>query len=199
MAELDGYGDVSIGNLLAAIEARREIGFERFIFALGIRQVGQATARILALHFTRPEAMLAALSPPADLETTTAELVAIDQIGEAMVADLIGFFSKDSNRAAVEDLLAQLSVVPPERPAEDSAVSGKTIVFTGTLAGMSRAEAKARAESLGAKVSGSVSAKTNYLVAGADAGSKARKAAELGVTVLNEDEWLAMISGDGSG
>jgi DNA ligase (NAD+) len=199
MAELDGYGDVSIGNLLAAIEARREIGFERFIFALGIRQVGQATARILALHFTRPEAMLAALSPPADLETTTAELVAIDQIGEAMVADLIGFFAGDSNRAAVEDLLAQLSVVPPERPAEDSAVSGKTIVFTGTLAGMSRAEAKARAESLGAKVSGSVSAKTNYLVAGADAGSKARKAAELGVTVLNEDEWLAMISGDGSG
>ncbi|MEL0195872.1 MAG: NAD-dependent DNA ligase LigA, partial [Rhodobiaceae bacterium] len=199
MAELDGYGDVSIGNLLAAIEARREIGFERFIFALGIRQVGQATARILALHFTRPEAMLAALSPSADLETTTAELVAIDQIGEAMVADLIGFFAGDSNRAAVEDLLAQLSVVPPERPAEDSAVSGKTIVFTGTLAGMSRAEAKARAESLGAKVSGSVSAKTNYLVAGADAGSKARKAAELGVTVLNEDEWLAMISGDGSG
>jgi len=198
MAALDGYGDVSIGNLLAAIEARREIGFERFIFALGIRQVGQATARILALHFTQPQAMLAALSPQADLEATTAELVAIDQIGEAMVADLIGFFSNDSNRAAVEDLLAQLSVVPPERPAEDSAVSGKTIVFTGTLAGMSRAEAKARAESLGAKVSGSVSAKTDYLVAGADAGSKARKAAELGVTVLSEEEWLAMIGVAGS-
>ena len=198
MAALDGYGDVSIGNLLAAIEARREIGFERFIFALGIRQVGQATARILALHFTQPQAMLAALSPQANLEATTAELVAIDQIGEAMVADLIGFFSNDSNRAAVEDLLAQLSVVPPERPAEDSAVSGKTIVFTGTLAGMSRAEAKARAESLGAKVSGSVSAKTDYLVAGADAGSKARKAAELGVTVLSEEEWLAMIGVAGS-
>ncbi|MGB2000740.1 MAG: NAD-dependent DNA ligase LigA [Candidatus Puniceispirillaceae bacterium] len=193
LAELDGYGETSITNLLAAIEARREIGFERFIFALGIRQVGQATARILALHFIQPETMLAALSQQADLEATSAELVAIDQIGEAMVADLIGFFANDSNRDAVEDLLAQLSVVPPERPAEDSAISGKTIVFTGTLAGMSRAEAKARAESLGAKVSGSVSAKTSYLVAGADAGSKARKAAELGVTVLSEEDWLAMI------
>ena len=194
MAALDGYGDISITNLLAAIEARREIGFERFIFALGIRQVGQATARILALHFTTPEAMLAALFPQADLEATTTDLVAIDQIGEAMVADLIGFFTNDSNRAAVVDLLAMLNVVPPERPSEDSAVSGKTIVFTGTLAGMSRAEAKARAESLGAKVSGSVSAKTNYLVAGADAGSKARKASELGVTVLSEEEWLALIN-----
>ena len=194
MAALDGYGDISITNLLAAIEARREIGFERFIFALGIRQVGQATARILALHFTTPKALLAALSPQADLEATTTDLVAIDQIGEAMVADLIGFFTNDSNRAAVVDLLAMLNVVPPERPSEDSAVSGKTIVFTGTLAGMSRAEAKARAESLGAKVSGSVSAKTNYLVAGADAGSKARKASELGVTVLSEEEWLALIN-----
>ena len=194
MAALDGYGDISITNLLAAIEARREIGFERFIFALGIRQVGQATARILALHFTTPEALLAALSPQADLEATTTDLVAIDQIGEAMVADLIGFFTNNSNRAAVVDLLAMLNVVPPERPSEDSAVSGKTIVFTGTLAGMSRAEAKARAESLGAKVSGSVSAKTNYLVAGADAGSKARKASELGVTVLSEEEWLALIN-----
>ena len=194
MAALDGYGDISITNLLAAIEARREIGFERFIFALGIRQVGQATARILALHFTTPEALLAALSPQADLEATTTDRVALDQIGEAMVADLIGFFTNDSNRAAVVDLLAMLNVVPPERPSEDSAVSGKTIVFTGTLAGMSRAEAKARAESLGAKVSGSVSAKTNYLVAGADAGSKARKASELGVTVLSEEEWLALIN-----
>ena len=93
------------------------------------------------------------------------------------------------------DLLSQLSVIRPERPADDSPVSGKTIVFTGTLSRMSRAEAKARAESLGAKVSGSVSGKTDYLVAGADAGSKARKAADLGVTVLGEDEWLALIDG----
>jgi len=195
LAALDGYGEVSVRNLLAAIEARREIGFERFIFSLGIRQVGQATARLLALHFDRPDTMLAALSPDADLEATTAELTAIDQVGESMAADLIAFFANDSNSAAVTDLLGQLTVIPPARPAEDSPVSGRTIVFTGTLAGMSRAEAKARAEQLGAKVSGSVSAKTSYLVAGADAGSKARKAAELGVTVLSEEEWLALIGG----
>jgi len=195
LAALDGYGEVSVRNLLAAIEARREIGFERFIFSLGIRQVGQATARLLALHFDRPDTMLAALSPDADLEATTAELTAIDQVGESMAADLIAFFANESNSAAVTDLLGQLTVIPPARPAEDSPVSGRTIVFTGTLAGMSRAEAKARAEQLGAKVSGSVSAKTSYLVAGADAGSKARKAAELGVTVLSEEEWLALIGG----
>ena len=194
LAELDGYGEVSISNLLAAIEARREIAFERMIFALGIRQVGQATARLLALHFDNPGAMMTALAPDADIEATIADLIAIDQVGDSMAADLVGFFANETNRAAVEDLLAQLSVIPPERPSEDSPVSGKTIVFTGTLSGMSRAEAKARAEGLGAKVSGSVSAKTDYLVAGADAGSKARKAAELGVTVLAEEEWLALIS-----
>ena len=194
LAELDGYGEVSISNLLAAIEARREIAFERMIFALGIRQVGQAMARLLALHFDNPGTMMAALAPDADIEATIADLIAIDQVGDSMAADLVGFFANETNRAAVEDLLAQLSVIPPERPSEDSPVSGKTIVFTGTLSGMSRAEAKARAEGLGAKVSGSVSAKTDYLVAGADAGSKARKAADLGVTVLAEEEWLALIS-----
>ena len=195
LAELDGYGEISITNLLAAIEARREIAFERVIFSLGIRQVGQATARLLALHFDAPEAMMAALGPEADLDATVAELVAIDQVGDSMAADLVAFFANDTNRAAVEDLLSQLRVVPPERPSDDSPVSGKTIVFTGTLSRMSRAEAKARAESLGAKVAGSVSGKTDYLVAGADAGSKARKAADLGVTVLGEDEWLALIDG----
>jgi DNA ligase (NAD+) len=138
--------------------------------------------------------MLTALNPMQDLEVSTQELIAIDQIGESMVADLIGFFERESNRLAVEDLLAQLTIIPPERPADDSPISGKTIVFTGTLTGMSRAEAKARAEGMGAKVSGSISAKTNFLVAGADAGSKARKAGELGVTVLSEDEWLALIA-----
>ena len=193
LAELDGYGETSITNLLTAIELRREIAFERMIFALGIRQVGQATARLLALHFDNPQAMMAALSPDADIEATVAELVAIDQVGESMAEDLVSFFRNQTNRTAVTDLLAQLSVIPPERPADDTPVSGRTIVFTGTLSRMSRAEAKARAEALGAKVSGSVSGKTDYLVAGADAGSKARKAAELGVTVLDEDEWLSMI------
>ncbi|HBP58522.1 MAG TPA: DNA ligase (NAD(+)) LigA, partial [Alphaproteobacteria bacterium] len=122
--------------------------------------------------------------------------VEIDQIGDSMVADFMGFFTREGNRDAVSDLFAQISIIPPERPADDSPVSGKTIVFTGTLTGMSRAEAKARAEGLGAKVSGSVSAKTNFLVAGADAGSKARKAAALGVTVLSEEEWLTMIGGN---
>ena len=195
LAELDGYGETSITNLLAAIEARREIAFERMIFALGIRQVGQATARLLALHFDTPQAMMAALAPEADIDATVADLIAIDQVGDSMADDLVAFFHNGTNRAAVADLLSQLSVIPPERPADDSPVSGKTIVFTGTLSRMSRAEAKARAESLGAKVSGSVSGKTDYLVAGADAGSKARKAADLGVTVLGEDEWLALIDG----
>ena len=193
MAGLDGYGDISINNLLAAIEARRSIGFERVIFALGIRQIGQATARLLALHYETPDALMAATAPDADKDTSAAELVEIDQIGDSMVADFMGFFTREGNRDAVSDLFAQISIIPPERPADDSPVSGKTIVFTGTLTGMSRAEAKARAEGLGAKVSGSVSAKTNFLVAGADAGSKARKAAALGVTVLSEEEWLTMI------
>tara|TARA_B100001057_G_scaffold361789_1_gene364254 strand:- start:1812 stop:3920 length:2109 start_codon:yes stop_codon:yes gene_type:complete len=196
MVGLDGYGDISINNLLAAIEARRSIGFERVIFALGIRQIGQATARLLALHYETPDALMAATAPDADQDTSAAELVEIDQIGDSMVADFMGFFTREGNRDAVSDLFAQISIIPPERPADDSPVSGKTIVFTGTLTGMSRAEAKARAEGLGAKVSGSVSAKTDFLVAGADAGSKARKAAALGVTVLSEEEWLTMIGGN---
>ncbi len=196
MVGLDGYGDISINNLLAAIEARRSIGFERVIFALGIRQIGQATARLLALHYETPGALMAATAPDADQDTSAAELVEIDQIGDSMVADFMGFFTREGNRDAVSDLFAQISIIPPERPTDDSPVSGKTIVFTGTLIGMSRAEAKARAEGLGAKVSGSMSAKTDFLVAGADAGSKARKAAALGVTILSEEEWLTMIGGN---
>ena len=131
-------------------------------------------------------------------ETATDELIDIDQIGDAMAADISRFFGDSVHNHIVSDLASELSILPPERPSEDSAVSGKTVVFTGTLAGMSRAEAKAKAEALGAKVSGSVSAKTDYLVAGADAGSKARKAAELGVNVLSEDEWRALINAPSS-
>jgi len=190
---LEGYGKVSVRNLMASIEARRSISFERFIFALGIRQVGQATARILALHYDRLETLLAALAPDSDHDAAIAELVEIDQIGALMADDIITFFTQPSNRAMVIDLASEIAILAPDRPVEDSPVSGKTIVFTGTLSGMSRAEAKARAESLGAKVAGSVSGKTDYLVAGADAGSKARKAAELGVSVLSEDAWLTLI------
>src|SRR6056300_362247 len=193
MAALDGYGDLSIKKLLSAIAVRREIGLERFIYALGIRQVGQATARLLALHYGSVEAMLTALSPDADLDAAHQALVEIDQIGAAMANDITAFFGNPDLYQLIVDLVAELTILPPERPAENSAISGKTIVFTGTLTRMSRAEAKAKAESLGAKVSGTVSAKTDFLVAGADAGSKARKAADLGITVLDEDGYSALI------
>lgn len=201
LAKLDGYGAKSLDNLFASINARRVIGFERFIYALGIRQVGQATSRLLALHYGDLDMMMSALDPENSAsahESAIAGLINIDQIGEAMAADISRFFGDPAHRQIVSDLASELSISPPERPSDDSAVSGKTVVFTGTLAGMSRAEAKAKAEALGAKVSGSVSAKTDYLVAGADAGSKARKAAELGVTVLSEDEWRALINAPSS-
>ena len=193
MTELDGYGDLSIKKLLSAIAVRRETGLERFIYALGIRHVGQVTARLLALHYGSVEAMLAALNPDADLHAAHQALVEIDQIGAAMANDITAFFGNPGLYQLIVDLVAELTILPPERPAENSVISGKTIVFTGTLTRMSRAEAKAKAESLGAKVSGTVSAKTDFLVAGADAGSKARKAADLGITVLDEDGYSALV------
>jgi DNA ligase (NAD+) len=193
MAALDGFGDLSIKKLLSAIAVRREIGLERFIYALGIRQIGQATARLLALHYGSVETMLAALNPDADLDAAHQALVEIDQIGAAMANDITAFFGNPDLYQLIVDLVAELTILPPERPAENSAISGKTIVFTGTLTRMSRAEAKAKAESLGAKVSGTVSAKTDFLVAGAGAGSKARKAADLGITVLDEDGYSALV------
>lgn len=201
LATLDGYGAKSLDNLFASINARRTIGLERFIYALGIRQVGQATSRILALHYGDLDMMMSALDPEKDEsehEVAIAALVDIDQIGDAMAADISRFFGDLAHRKIVNDLASELSILPPERPSDDSAVSGKTVVFTGTLSGMSRAEAKAKAEALGAKVSGSVSTKTDYLIAGADAGSKARKAAALGVTVLSEDKWRALINATAS-
>ncbi|WP_438996723.1 NAD-dependent DNA ligase LigA [Candidatus Puniceispirillum sp.] len=197
LATLDGYGAKSLDNLFASINARRIIGFERFIYALGIRQVGQATSRLLALHYGDLDMMMSALDPgrsESEHKIAIAALIDIDQIGDAMAADISRFFGDSAHRNIVSDLASELSILPPERPLDDSAVSGKTVVFTGTLSGMSRAEAKAKAEALGAKVSGSVSAKTDYLIAGADAGSKARKAATLGVTVLSEDQWRALIN-----
>ena len=197
LATLDGYGAKSLDNLFASINARRTIGLERFIYALGIRQVGQATSRLLALHYGDLDMMMSALDPDnseSEHEIAITALVDIDQIGDAMAADISRFFADSAHRNIVSDLASELSILPPERPSDDSAVSGKTVVFTGTLSGMSRAEAKAKAEALGAKVSGSVSAKTDYLIAGADAGSKARKAAALGVTVLSEDQWRALIN-----
>ena len=139
--------------------------------------------------------MMTALNPQADLTTAHAELVEIDQIGSAMADDIISFFGDSELHQIVQKLLDVISVLPPERPTYESPVSGKTLVFTGSLNNMSRAEAKAKAELLGAKVSGSISVKTDFLVAGTDAGSKVRKAAELGITVLDEAAWLDLVGG----
>lgn len=190
----EGWGELSVTNLLKAIEDRRTIALDRFIFALGIRQVGQATAKRLAQHYesiTRlQQSLIAAQSEDAPVQ----ELLSIEDIGPSVAADLIEFFKASQNRAAVDDLLSEVAVQDyVRRAAVQSPVTGKTVVFTGKLIRMSRDEAKAQAESLGAKVAGSVSKNTDYVVAGEDAGSKLKKAAELGVAVLSEDDWLALI------
>ena len=154
IATLDGYGEISIHNLMTSIETRRTIRFERFIYALGIRQVGQATARILALHYDSLDKLLTAIAPDADREAAMAELVEIDQVGALMASDIITFFLAQANRDMVIDLASEVTIIPPDKPADDGPVSGKTIVFTGTLAGMSRAEAKARRSHLARKSPG---------------------------------------------
>ena len=195
IAAREGWGEQSADNLLAAIEDRRTIGLDRFIYALGIRQVGSSTGRLLARSYLSLKAWRAAMMKAADADSEEhADLIAIDGIGPAMAADLTGFFAEDHNRDIMDDLAAELTVADFEAPStEGSPVAGKTVVFTGTLEVMTRSEAKARAETLGAKVSGSVSAKTDYVVAGPGAGSKAKKAAELGITTLSEQEWLELI------
>ncbi|MGF1609944.1 MAG: NAD-dependent DNA ligase LigA, partial [Kiloniellales bacterium] len=208
IAEREGWGKTSASNLSAAIEARRTIGLERFIYALGIRQVGQATARLLARHYTTfddwREAMIEAakerrktpdeMKKPEKIGPAFADLCNIDQVGLSVADDLVFFFSEKHNLEVLDDLEDQLTIEPFAAPATaGSPVAGKTVVFTGTLVAMTRSEAKARAESLGAKVAGSVSKKTDYVVIGADAGSKAAKAQELGVTTLSEEEWLDLI------
>jgi len=194
----EGWGELSARNLMAAIDERRRIGFDRFINALGIPQVGQATARLLARHYRslanwRRE-MEAAQDPTNDAR---AGLIDIHGIGEEMAADIIGFFAEPHNQAVLDDLSREISALDWEAPAQRAAspLAGKTIVFTGSLESMSRSEAKARAEALGANVTSSVSAKTDYVVAGADPGSKATKAAALGVKLLDEADWLSLAAG----
>jgi DNA ligase (NAD+) len=195
IAAREGWGEQSADNLLAAIEDRRAIGLDRFIYALGIRQIGSSTGRLLARGYLSLAAWREAMMKAADPEGEDhADLIAIDGIGPSMVADLTGFFAEDHNREIMDDLAAELDVQDFAAPStEGSPVAGKTVVFTGTLETMTRNEAKARAETLGAKVSGSVSAKTDYVVAGPGAGSKAKKAAALGVATLSEQEWLELI------
>jgi DNA ligase (NAD+) len=185
------WGKKKAENLRRAIEARRRIPLARFINALGIRYVGETTARLLARHYGSHDAWRAAMAAAADGDAQArAELDAIDGIGPAVVEALVEFFKEAHNRAVLDDL-ASLVEVEDAAPAAGarSPLAGKTVVFTGTLEHMTRAEAKATAEALGAKVAGSVSGKTDYVVVGADAGSKAKKAAELGIRTLTEAEW----------
>ena len=194
----EGWGEQSVANLLRAIEERRRIGFDRFIYALGIRQIGQATARLLARNYGSLDHLRTSLAAAAEDDSEAYDdLVGIDGIGPSVAADLLGFFAEAHNQAVLDDLSdVLLEIEEVAAAASDSPVAGKTVVFTGTLEKMTRSEAKARAEALGAKVAGSVSKKTDYVVVGADAGSKARKAQELGVATLSEDAWLALLSGD---
>lgn len=234
----EGWGEKSATNLFAAIQTRRRIALERLIFGLGIRNVGEAAARDLALHFgswealartvdtARPaalaqraadeaereerakaaeggrrariketrEAAIAALGVPQAARECWSELTGIDGIGSVLVLSLSDALANGQERASIDRLVRHLDIQPPERPAtEGSPVAGKTVVFTGSMERMTRAEAKARAESLGAKVSGSVSKKTDIVVAGPGAGSKEQKARDLGLTVLDEDSWLELI------
>ena len=193
----EGWKEKSIQNLLAAIRARRKVGLDRFIYALGIRQVGQATAKLLAKHYGTLDAWRSAMEAAADPASEAyADLTSIDQIGPSVAEDLIAFFAEEHNRAVLDDLAGFVEAEPFVAPtATGSPIVDKTVVFTGTLEKMTRNEAKARAEALGAKVAGSVSKKTDYVVVGADAGSKAEKARALGVNTLTEDEWLALIGG----
>jgi DNA ligase (NAD+) len=198
LVERAGWGQQSVAKLLAAIEARRKVPLERFIYALGIPQVGEATARLLARNYGSlkhwREAMIEAQDPESQ---ALQDLDSIEGIGPSVAADIVGFFAEQHNLDALDDLEREVEVEDYVRAhaAKDSPVAGKTVVFTGTLEKMTRHEAKVRAESLGAKVGESVSKKTDYVVVGADPGSKAKKAAALGLTVLDEDAWLKLIGG----
>jgi DNA ligase (NAD+) len=190
----DGFGDTSVTKLFAAIDERRRIGLDRLIFALGIRHVGEAAANLLARHYSTWGAFEAAITRATPGTPEWEELLSIDGVGATLAESLTAAFQNPAERAAIDRLVAELQVQPVIwKAATDSPVAGKVVVFTGTLEKMTRAEAKARAESLGAKVAGSVSAKTDLLVAGPGAGSKAKEAARLGVTTIDEDGWLALI------
>ncbi len=191
---LDGWKERSVDNLLASVEARREPDAARLLFGLGIRHVGSVTARDLMKNFHElPALRSTAEKAHAGDEDALASLVSIDGIGSAVVEALGDFFHEDHNKAVWDDILSQ--VAPPRYVVEtrDSPVNGKTVVFTGKLETMSRDEAKAQAERLGAKASGSVSAKTDLLVAGPGAGSKLKKAADLGIEVIDEAAWAGIV------
>jgi DNA ligase (NAD+) len=194
LEEHEGFGEVSVRNLFAAIAVRREISLERFVYALGMRHVGETTARALARGYGSWRSFHeAGLKVAAGDEETRLEMDNLDQIGDTVIDSIAAYFGEAHNRGIVERLTKQVRILDAEQPAASSPVAGKTVVFTGSLEKMTRDEAKAMAERLGAKTAGSVSKKTDYVVAGPGAGSKLTKAAEAGVKVLTEDEWFALI------
>ena len=194
LEQLEGYGETSVRNLFAAIEERRRISLERFIYALGMRHVGETTALALARGYGSWQAFHdACMKVATDDEDAIAEMDALDQIGDTVIASIRTYFGESHNRGIVERLTKQVTILDAEKPKSNSAVAGKTVVFTGALEKMTRDEAKAMAERLGAKAAGSVSKKTDYLIAGPGAGSKLAEAKKHGVEVLSEDEWLKLI------
>ncbi|MPZ36718.1 MAG: NAD-dependent DNA ligase LigA [Rhizobiales bacterium] len=195
LADREGYGAVSVRNLFDAIDARRKISLNRLIYALGIRHIGETNARLLARHFGTIEALRAALKDAAKDKDSEAyeDLTTVGGIGEVVADALVEFFKEPRNNDALDRLLVEIEVEPMEAVKKDSPVAGKTVVFTGSLEKMTRDEAKAMAERLGAKTAGSVSKKTDYVVAGPGAGSKLGKAKEFDVEVLTEDDWLKLI------
>jgi DNA ligase (NAD+) len=195
LLEEEGFGETSVRNLFNAIEARRSIALDRFIYALGIRQVGETTALALARGYGSWKAFHeAGLKVAKGDEETIAEMDALDQIGDTVIRAVAAYFGESHNRGIVERLTKEVKILDAEKPKKDTAIAGKTVVFTGALEKMTREEAKAQAERLGAKAAGSVSKKTDYVVAGPGAGSKLADAKKFGLTVLTEDEWLKLIS-----
>jgi DNA ligase (NAD+) len=194
LKDREGWGETSVKNLFAAIDQRRIIGLDRFIFALGIRHVGETTARALARASGGIDAFMTQMKAVASGDhQARGELDAIDGIGEAVAEAMADFFAEPHNVEVVEALIGEIAVKPLEAISTGSAVAGKTVVFTGGLEKMTRDEAKAMAERLGAKVAGSVSARTDLVVAGPGAGSKLKKAAELDIEVIDEDEWFRRV------
>ncbi|MBS7697923.1 MULTISPECIES: NAD-dependent DNA ligase LigA [unclassified Chelatococcus] len=194
LRDREGFGETSVRNLFASIEARRHVPVNRFIFALGIRHVGETTARLLARHFGSFDALRETATRAADQTSDAwAELTAIDGIGIIVAEAIVQFFAEEHNQLTLDAILAEVTPEPLEAVQSDSPVAGKTVVFTGSLERMSRDEAKAMAEGLGAKVAGSVSKKTDLVVAGPGAGSKLTKAKEFDIEVIDEETWLRRV------
>ncbi|HEX7775730.1 MAG TPA: helix-hairpin-helix domain-containing protein, partial [Parvibaculum sp.] len=194
LKDREGWGETSAKNLFKAIDDRREIELDRFIFGLGIRHVGETNARLLARSYGTLDHFVEEMEKASDRESDAwNDLLSIDGVGEVLAEAIVDFFDEKHNREALK-ALKKAGVVAVPLPAQEtsSPIAGKTVVFTGSLERMTRSEAKARAEQMGAKVAGSVSAKTDLVVAGPGAGSKLTKAAELGIEVITEDEWMEM-------